>query len=162
MDSWILADQALRFTARMRPPSGCSSSLGVFECQLPVGRHNRPICAHSHGVGSLRVSSRVLASRLESRAREVRVASSERARRNISGTCRAESKASMTPSRRSQRGRLPAICPRRGPAHPPTSGDCIVSARCPPLSHPLAPVFDRAVDSLSAALNPETIPRRRL
>jgi integrase len=31
-----------------------------------------------------------------------------------------------------------------------------VSARCPPLSHPLAPVFDRAVDSLGAALNPET------
>ena len=32
-----------------------------------------------------------------------------------------------------------------------------MSARCPPLSHPLAPVLDRAVDSLSAALNPETI-----
>jgi integrase len=31
-----------------------------------------------------------------------------------------------------------------------------VSARRPPLTHPLAPVFDRAVDSLSAALNPET------
>jgi integrase len=31
-----------------------------------------------------------------------------------------------------------------------------VSARRPPLSHPLAPVFDRAVDSLGAALNPET------
>ena len=31
-----------------------------------------------------------------------------------------------------------------------------MSARRPPLSHPLAPVFDRAVDSLSAALNPET------
>jgi len=31
-----------------------------------------------------------------------------------------------------------------------------VSARRPPLSHPLAPVFDRAVDSLSAALHPET------
>jgi integrase len=31
-----------------------------------------------------------------------------------------------------------------------------VSARRPPLSHPLAPVLDRAVDSLSAALNPET------
>jgi integrase len=29
-------------------------------------------------------------------------------------------------------------------------------ARRPPLSHPLAPVFDRAVDSLSAALHPET------
>jgi len=32
-----------------------------------------------------------------------------------------------------------------------------VSARRPALSHPLAPVFDHAVDSLSAALNPETI-----
>lgn len=31
-----------------------------------------------------------------------------------------------------------------------------MSARRPPLTHPLAPVFDRAVDSLSAALNPET------
>jgi integrase len=31
-----------------------------------------------------------------------------------------------------------------------------VSARRPPLSHPLAPVLDRAVDSLSAALNPDT------
>jgi integrase len=31
-----------------------------------------------------------------------------------------------------------------------------VSARRPPLPHPLAPVFDRAVDSLSAALHPET------
>ena len=29
-------------------------------------------------------------------------------------------------------------------------------ARRPPLQHPLAPVFDRAVDSLCAALNPET------
>ena len=32
-----------------------------------------------------------------------------------------------------------------------------MSARRPPLSHPLAPVLDRAVDSLSAALHPETI-----
>jgi hypothetical protein len=32
-----------------------------------------------------------------------------------------------------------------------------VSARRPPLSHPLAAILDRAVDSLSAALNPETI-----
>ena len=31
-----------------------------------------------------------------------------------------------------------------------------MSARRPPLSHPLAPIFDRAVDSLGAALNPET------
>jgi hypothetical protein len=28
--------------------------------------------------------------------------------------------------------------------------------RRPPLQHPLAPVFERAVDSLGAALNPET------
>src|SRR6202049_4438544 len=52
--------------------------------------------------------------------------------------------------------RLPAVCPSRGPAHSPASEDCLVSARRPPLSHPLAPVLDRAVDSLSAALNPET------
>jgi hypothetical protein len=52
--------------------------------------------------------------------------------------------------------RLPAVCPRRGPAHSAASEDCLVSARRPPLSHPLAPVLDRAVDSLSAALNPET------
>ena len=31
-----------------------------------------------------------------------------------------------------------------------------MSARRPPLSHPLAPVFDRAIDSLSAALHPDT------
>ena len=29
-------------------------------------------------------------------------------------------------------------------------------ARRPPLQHPLAPTFDRAVDSLSAALSPDT------
>jgi Phage integrase, N-terminal SAM-like domain len=29
-------------------------------------------------------------------------------------------------------------------------------ARRPPLQHPLAPVFDRAIDSFSAALSPET------
>ena len=29
-------------------------------------------------------------------------------------------------------------------------------ARRPPLQHPLAPVFDRAVDSFSVALSPET------
>src|SRR5260370_25482557 len=52
--------------------------------------------------------------------------------------------------------RLPAVCPRRRPPHPPTSGDGLVSSRRPPLSHPLAPVFNGAVDSLSAALNPET------
>ena len=44
---------------------------------------------------------------------------------------------------------------RRGPAHPPASGDCLVRRR-PPLLHPLAPVFDRAVGSLSAALLPDT------
>ena len=30
-------------------------------------------------------------------------------------------------------------------------------ARRPPLLHPLVPVFDRAVDSLSAALSPDTV-----
>ncbi len=34
-------------------------------------------------------------------------------------------------------------------------------ARRPPLQHPLAPVFDRAVDSLSTALNPETTRHHR-
>src|SRR5947208_14727829 len=34
-------------------------------------------------------------------------------------------------------------------------------ARRPPLQHPLAPVFDRAVDSLGAALSPETTRHQR-
>ena len=34
-------------------------------------------------------------------------------------------------------------------------------ARRPPLQHPLAPVFDRAVDSFNAALSPETIRHHR-
>ena len=34
-------------------------------------------------------------------------------------------------------------------------------ARRPPLQHPLVPVFDRAVDSLSAALSPETTRQHR-
>jgi integrase len=34
-------------------------------------------------------------------------------------------------------------------------------ARRPPLQHPLAPVFDRAVDSFNAALSPETTRQRR-
>ena len=56
----------------------------------------------------------------------------------------------VTPTRR-----LPSVCARRGPAYPSPSGDLIMNrARRPPLQHPLAPVFDRAVDSLCAALNP--------
>jgi integrase len=34
-------------------------------------------------------------------------------------------------------------------------------ARCPPLQHPLASVFDRAVDSLGASLSPETTRHQR-
>src|SRR6266849_3854549 len=34
-------------------------------------------------------------------------------------------------------------------------------ARRPPLQHPLAPVFDRAVDSLGAGLSPETTRHHR-
>ena len=33
--------------------------------------------------------------------------------------------------------------------------------RRPPLQHPLAPVFDRAVDSLGMALSPESIRQYR-
>jgi len=34
-------------------------------------------------------------------------------------------------------------------------------ARRPPLQHPLAPIFDRAVDSFSVALSPETTRQHR-
>ena len=53
--------------------------------------------------------------------------------------------------------RLPRVCARRGPAYSAPSGELIVNrARRPPLQHPLADPFDRAVASLGAALNPET------
>ena len=67
--------------------------------QLPVCRHNRPICAHAQGMVSLRASVIILVRRLERRASEVREAPSGKARRNISSTCWAVSKAAMTPSR---------------------------------------------------------------
>jgi hypothetical protein len=53
--------------------------------------------------------------------------------------------------------RLPAVCPRGGAAHSPPSGDRLMNrARRPPLQHPLAPLFDRAVDSLGVSLSPDT------
>jgi hypothetical protein len=38
----------------------------------------------------------------------------------------------------------------------PPEGFLMNRARRPPLQHALAPTFDRAVDSLSAALSPDT------
>ena len=53
--------------------------------------------------------------------------------------------------------RLPAVCPCRGAASPsPAEALLMKRARHPPLLHPLAAVFDRAVDSLCAALSPES------
>ena len=41
--------------------------------------------------------------------------------------------------------------------HPPPSQDLLVNrARRPPLQHPLAPIFERSVDSLCIALSPDT------
>src|SRR5439155_1514492 len=54
--------------------------------------------------------------------------------------------------------RLPSVYTRRRAAYPSPSEDLLMnSARRPPLQHPLAPLFARAVDSFSAALSPETI-----
>src|SRR2546427_7899748 len=55
-----------------------------FSSKRPVCRHNRPISAHSQGVGSLRASITILVRRLESRARRRREVPSGSARRNIS------------------------------------------------------------------------------
>ena len=58
--------------------------------------------------------------------------------------------------------RLPSVRTCRGTAHPPPSGDLLMNrARRPPLQHSLAPVFDRAVDPPSTALNPETTRHHR-
>src|SRR5215472_7216557 len=54
--------------------------------------------------------------------------------------------------------RLPGVCPRGGAAHSSPSGDRLRSrVRRPPLQQPLAPLFDRAVDSFCVALSPESI-----
>src|SRR6266702_7645147 len=52
---------------------------------------------------------------------------------------------------------LPAVCARGGAAHSPPPSDHLMNrVRRPPLQHPLALLFDRAVDSLCVALSPET------
>jgi tetratricopeptide (TPR) repeat protein len=73
-------------SSRSRPRS-FSPNPTFMAWLFPSGRHNRLICAHYQGGGSLRASARILARRLESRASEVRAAPSGRARRNISRTC---------------------------------------------------------------------------
>src|SRR5438034_6842104 len=67
-------------------------------------RHNRPISARFQGVWSLRASITILVSRLESRSRRRREAPSGSARRNISSTCWAASKESISPSRPARSG----------------------------------------------------------
>src|SRR6266566_4363292 len=53
---------------------------------------------------------------------------------------------------------LPAVCARGGAAHSPPPSDHLMNrVRRPPLQHPLALLFDRAVDSLCVALSDETI-----
>src|SRR6516225_383941 len=57
---------------------------------------------------------------------------------------------------------LPAVCARGGAAHSATPGDQFMSrVRRPPLQHPLALLFDRAVDSLSVALTRQSLRQYR-
>ena len=59
-------------------------------------------------------------------------------------------------ARYSARG-LSAVCARRRPAHPAYPGDSIVNlSRRAPLQHPLTHLFAGAVDSLGAALAPQS------
>src|SRR5437667_9195317 len=52
---------------------------------------------------------------------------------------------------------LPAVCTCGGPAHSPPPGDYLMNrVRRPPLQHPLALLFDRAVDSFRVSLSPDT------
>src|ERR1035438_4422773 len=54
-------------------------------------------------------------------------------------------------------GGLPPVCSCGVPVCPASSGKCLVSfVRQPPLQHPLASVFERAVVSLGTALSPGT------
>ena len=54
-------------------------------------------------------------------------------------------------------GRLPSVRPRCGTVHPTPVEDPVVKRwRRPPLQHPLAPAFARAVESLSTALSPSS------
>ncbi len=57
----------------------------------------------------------------------------------------------LTPPRR-----LPAVCARRGSAHPPASGDCLVRRRPRSLHPPWLRSSTAPVGSLSAALLPDT------
>ena len=59
----------------------------------------RPISARSQTVLSFFASAMIFVSRLESRSRQVRVTLFENVRRNISSTCWAPDRASMTPLR---------------------------------------------------------------
>jgi hypothetical protein len=53
--------------------------------------------------------------------------------------------------------RLSAVCPRSRAVHPATVEDLAVKRwRRPPLQHPLAPAFARAVESLCTALTPSS------
>src|SRR5439155_6961025 len=53
--------------------------------------------------------------------------------------------------------RLPAVCARGGAAPSSRSEDLLMNRPSRlPLQHPLAPAFDRSVDSLGAALSPDT------
>src|ERR1035438_8437502 len=54
-------------------------------------------------------------------------------------------------------GRLPSVRPRRSTVHPTPVEDPVMKRwRRPPLQHPLAPAFARAVESLSTALSPSS------
>src|SRR5215831_13847564 len=52
---------------------------------------------------------------------------------------------------------LSAVCPSRGAAHQARTGNALMKlSRYAPLDHPLAHQFQRAVDSITAALTPES------
>src|SRR6202008_4717336 len=52
---------------------------------------------------------------------------------------------------------LPAGCTCGGPAHSPAPGDYLMNrVRRPPHQHPLALLFDRAIDSFTVSLSPDT------
>src|SRR5215471_18152197 len=54
-------------------------------------------------------------------------------------------------------GCLSSVCPRRSAVHPsPAENHLVKRWRRPPLQHPLAPAFARAVESLCTALSPGT------
>jgi len=67
------------------PQTGPSPTTPQTSCA--VWRHNRPISAHSQGVGSLRASAAIFVRRLERRSRQRRVGPTASVRRNISSAC---------------------------------------------------------------------------